>query len=145
MKIVLQRVLAAEVKVEGEVAGSIGRGYVLLLGVGQGDTEASALKLANKVHSLRIFPDAAGKTNLSAADIDGEVLVISQFTLYADCKKGSRPSFTEAAGPELAKALYAYFVTLCETRFAKTAQGIFGADMKVSLINDGPFTLTLEA
>ena len=145
MKIVLQRVLEAEVNVDGEMVGSIGCGYVLFLGVGQGDTEASALQLANKVQSLRIFPDAAGKTNLSSADINGEVLVISQFTLYADCKKGNRPGFTEAAEPALAKALYEYFVILCKTRFSNTAQGVFGADMKVSLINDGPFTLTLEA
>lgn len=144
MKVVLQRVLEASVTVDGKVLGEIGRGYVVLLGVGNNDTREIAEKMADKVKKLRLFPDAEGKTNLSIDDIGGEVLVISQFTLYADARKGTRPSFIEAGAPALAEELYEYFITLCQERFSKTAHGEFGADMKVSLVNDGPFTICLE-
>ncbi len=144
MKVVLQRVLEASVAVDGKVLGKIGRGYVVLLGVGNNDTKETAEKMADKVKKLRLFPDENGKTNLSIDDIGGEVLVISQFTLYADARKGTRPSFIEAGPPILAKELYEYFIALCRERFSKTAHGEFGADMKVSLVNDGPFTICLE-
>ncbi len=144
MKVVLQRVLEASVTVDGKVLGEIGRGYVVLLGVGNNDTREIAEKMTDKVKKLRLFPDDEGKTNLSIDDIGGEVLVISQFTLYADARKGTRPSFIEAGAPALAEELYEYFITLCEERFSKTAHGEFGADMKVSLVNDGPFTICLE-
>ena len=144
MKIVLQRVLEASVTVDGKVLGEIGRGYVILLGIGNNDTKEIAEKMADKVKKLRLFPDAEGKTNLSIDDIGGEVLVISQFTLYADARKGTRPSFIEAGAPALAEELYEYFIKLCQERFSKTAHGEFGADMKVSLVNDGPFTICLE-
>ena len=144
MKVVLQRVLEASVTVDGKVLGEIGRGYVVLLGVGNNDTKEIAEKMADKVKKLRLFPDAEGKTNMSIDDIGGEVLVISQFTLYADARKGTRPSFIEAGAPALAEELYEYFITLCQDRFSKTAHGEFGADMKVSLVNDGPFTICLE-
>lgn len=144
MKVVLQRVLEANVTVDGKVLGEINRGYVILLGVGNNDTKEIAEKMADKVKKLRLFPDAEGKTNLSIDDIGGEVLVISQFTLYADARKGTRPSFIEAGAPALAEELYEYFIKLCQERFSKTAHGEFGADMKVSLVNDGPFTICLE-
>lgn len=144
MKVVLQRVENANVKVDGEIIGEIDRGYVILLGVGKDDNREIAEKMADKIKKLRLFPDENDKTNLSIDDIGGEVLVISQFTLYADARKGTRPSFTEAGPPQLAEELYEYFLKLCEERFSKTAHGSFGADMKVSLINDGPFTVLLE-
>ena len=144
MRVVLQRVLNASVNVDNEIIGKIGKGYVLFLGVGKDDTEEKAVKLADKVKKLRLFPDENDKINLSIDDIKGEVLVISQFTLYADARKGTRPSFTDAGSPDMAEQMYNYFVKLCEERFTKTAHGSFGADMKVSLVNDGPFTLYLE-
>jgi len=144
MKVVLQRVSGASVAVGGEVVGSIGRGYVALLGVGENDTKERADKMAEKIKKLRIFPDENGKTNLSIEDIDGEILVISQFTLYADCKKGNRPSFTGAGSPELAEELYEYFITISEKLFRKVGRGVFGASMQVSLVNDGPFTVLLD-
>lgn len=144
MRIVLQRVLNASVTIDNEVVGNIGRGYVLFLGVGKEDTDEKAVKLADKVKKLRLFPDENYKINLSIDDIKGEVLVISQFTLYADARKGTRPSFTDASSPEMAEKIYEYFIALCEERFTKTEHGAFGADMKVSLVNDGPFTLYLE-
>ncbi len=144
MKVVLQRVTEASVEVEGNIIGEIGRGYVVFLGVGCGDTKEIAEKMADKIKKLRLFPDENGKTNLSIDDIGGEVLVISQFTLYADARKGTRPSFVEAGPPDLAEELYEYFISLCEERFKKTAHGSFGASMKVSLCNDGPFTICLE-
>lgn len=144
MKVILQRVTDASVAVDGKVIGQIGKGYVILLGVGNGDTKEIAEKMADKIKKLRLFPDENGKTNLSIDDIGGEVLVISQFTLYADARKGTRPSFIEAGSPDLAEELYEYFITLCEARFKKTAHGSFGASMKVSLCNDGPFTICLE-
>lgn len=144
MKVVLQRVQEANVKVDGEIIGEIGRGYVILLGVGKDDNREVAEKMADKIKKLRLFADENDKTNLSIDDIGGEVLVISQFTLYADARKGTRPSFIEAGPPQLAEELYEYFLKLCEERFSKTAHGSFGADMQVSLVNDGPFTILLE-
>jgi len=144
VKAVLQRVSGASVAVDGEIISSIGRGYVVLLGVGESDTKEHADKMADKIQKLRIFPDENGKTNLSIEDIDGEILIISQFTLYADCKKGHRPSFANAGSPALAKELYEYFIKISESKFRKAGHGVFGASMQVSLVNDGPFTVVLE-
>jgi len=144
MRVVLQRVLEAGVAVDGVEIGRIGRGFLVFLGVSADDTPLIADAMIDKIAKLRIFPDADGKSNLSISDIGGEVLVISQFTLYADTKKGNRPSFTQAASPALAQELYEYFAKQCRGRFAKTATGTFGADMKVALINDGPYTINLE-
>ena len=145
LKIVLQRVLEAGVTVEGETVGEIGKGYLLLLGVSNNDTVQIADKMIEKIARLRIFEDDEGKTNLSIDQVAGEVLVVSQFTLYADCRKGNRPSFTNAGNPELAEKLYEYMLLRCKELFRKTAHGIFGADMKVSLVNDGPFTVVLDS
>lgn len=145
MKIVLQRVLEAQVSVEGQITGKIGKGYLLLLGISHDDTREIADKMIEKVSRLRIFEDENGKTNLSIDQVDGEVLVVSQFTLYADCKKGNRPSFTNAGGPALAEELYEYVKGRCRELFRNTECGIFGADMKVSLVNDGPFTIILDS
>ena len=143
MKAVIQRVSEASVAVGGEMISSIGRGYVVLLGVGAGDTKEHADKMAEKIRKLRIFPDENGKTNLSIEEIDGEILVISQFTLYADCKK-NRPGFSDAGDPALAEELYEYFINISKEKFKKVGHGIFGASMQVSLTNDGPFTVILE-
>lgn len=145
MRIVLQRVSGASVTVENKVIGEIEKGYVSLVGVSSSDTAELADKMADKISRLRIFPDENGKTNLSISDVNGSILVISQFTLYADCKKGNRPSFVNAAGPRLAEELYEHFIKACAGKFKKVAHGVFGADMKVSLINDGPFTLVLDS
>ena len=145
MKIVIQRVLEAKVEVEGVVCGQIGEGYLLLLGVSNDDTKEIADKMIEKVAKLRIFCDNEDKINLSIGQIDGEVLVVSQFTLYADCKKGNRPSFFAAANPAIAEELYEYVLKRCEGLFRRTQHGIFGADMKVSLVNDGPFTIILDS
>ena len=145
MKAVLQRVTEASVRVDGEVIGSIGKGFFILLGVSDEDDEAVADKMADKICKLRIFEDENGKTNLSLADVGGELLVISQFTLYADCKKGNRPSFTNAGAPDMANALYEKFVAMCRERVPKVETGRFGADMKVSLENDGPFTILIDS
>ncbi len=145
MKIVIQRVSQAKVCVDGEAVGSIKKGLLLFVGVCQGDNEEIAERMIEKIYKMRIFEDENGKTNLSSSDVSGEVLLISQFTLCANCKKGNRPSFIEAAPPKEAEALYEYMVKLCEGRFAKTQKGIFGADMKVSLLNDGPFTILLDS
>ena len=144
MKIVVQRVNKAEVTVDGKTVGKIGKGFLVLLGVSQSDTEAQADRLAKKMLGLRIFPDAGGKTNLSLADVGGELLVVSQFTLYADCRKGYRPSFTEAAGGEKAERLYEYFTALCRRVHPGVQTGVFGAHMEISLVNDGPFTIVWE-
>lgn len=144
MRAVIQRVTHAQVDVEGTTVGSIEKGYLILLGVGQQDGEAQADKLWNKILKLRIFEDADGKTNLSLADVDGEVLVVSQFTLYAQCKKGNRPSFTEAGSPDEANRLYEYFCSLVRRDRGSVACGRFGTDMQVSLQNDGPFTICLD-
>lgn len=145
MKLVIQRVNHAAVVVEGETIGQIGRGYLVLLGVGQGDTKDMVDRYVEKLYKLRIFPDDQGKTNCSIVDVGGQVLVVSQFTLYADCKKGNRPSFTQAGDPQQAEALYEYFLEACRSRFGHVEHGSFGADMKVSLENDGPFTVVWDS
>jgi D-tyrosyl-tRNA(Tyr) deacylase len=144
MRALLQRVAEAAVSVEGEVVGRIGRGWLILLGVGRGDDAAVAEALAEKVALLRCFEDAAGRTNLAAADVGAEMLVVSQFTLYADTRRGRRPGFTEAAPPEQANALVERFAQALRARGFKTEQGVFGAHMRVSLVNDGPFTIWLD-
>ncbi len=145
MKIVLQRVKEASVTIEGNKVGEIGQGYLLLLGVSNDDTSEIADKMIEKISRLRIFEDSEGKTNLSIDAVSGEVMVVSQFTLYADCRKGNRPSFINAGSPQLAEELYEYIKEKCKTIFGKVECGQFGADMKVSLINDGPFTLVLDS
>ncbi len=144
MKLVVQRVEHASVTVDGKVCGKIGGGYLVLVGIGQDDTEEDCKRLAAKLISLRIFSDSNGKTNLSLKDVGGELLVISQFTLYADCRKGNRPNFLMAKEPKEAERLYEYFTDLCKNEIEVVEKGIFGADMKVELLNDGPFTIVLE-
>jgi D-tyrosyl-tRNA(Tyr) deacylase len=144
MRIVLQRVTQASVSVDGKVIAAIGRGLLILLGIGHGDGQAEADTLAEKCANLRIFEDQAGKTNLSVQDIQGEALVVSQFTLYADARKGRRPSFTDAAVPETAEPLVRYFAERLVALGVSTRTGSFGAHMQVELINDGPFTIMLE-
>lgn len=144
MKFVIQRVTNASVDVNGKTVGSIGAGYLVLIGVGESDTTAEADKLIRKMIGLRIFADANGKTNLSLKDVNGELLLVSQFTLYADCRKGNRPSFINAGSPHKAEKLYEYIITECKKFVPVVEHGIFGADMKVSLCNDGPFTIILE-
>ena len=144
MKLVIQRVNHAEVKVNNEIVGSINKGFLVLVGVGQSDTKEIADKYLKKLLGLRIFEDEAGKTNLSLSDVNGELLMVSQFTLYANCKKGNRPSFIEAGNPELAENLYEYMIAQAKKQVPVVEHGIFGADMKVSLENDGPFTVILD-
>lgn len=145
MKMVIQRVNSASVDIDGKTVGKIDKGYLMLLGVGEGDTGEIAEKMVDKLFRLRIFEDENGKTNLSAESVGAEILVVSQFTLYASCRKGNRPSFTDAAPPDLANRLYEKVIELCGSRFSKTEHGEFGADMKVSLVNDGPFTVVLDS
>ena len=144
MKMLIQRVTHASVEVEGKICGSIGQGFLVLLGVGQGDTREIADKYVKKMTSLRIFEDENGKTNLSLDQVGGEVLLISQFTLYANCRKGNRPSFIEAGDPAEAEALYEYVIEKTREIVPKVEKGVFGAEMKVDLLNDGPFTVMLE-
>jgi D-tyrosyl-tRNA(Tyr) deacylase len=144
VRALLQRVTSAEVRVEGAVTGSCGAGLCVLLGVGNEDTAEVCDRLWRKVRDLRIFADAAGKTNLSVKDVGGELLVVSQFTLYADCRRGNRPSFTDAARPDLAIPLYERFVADARSDGFHVGCGVFGADMQVSIENDGPFTVMLE-
>lgn len=144
MRAVIQRVSRASVSIAGEVAGAINHGYLILLGVGHADTRAEAETLWNKIFALRINDDENRKTNLSLDDVAGDVLVVSQFTLFANCKKGRRPSFTEAAPPAQATELYEYFVDLVRADVPRVATGRFGADMQVELVNDGPFTIVLD-
>lgn len=144
MRAVVQRVASARVDIAGETVGSIDRGYLILLGVGMDDTRAEADKLWAKIRDLRINDDEAGKTNLALADVAGQVLVVSQFTLYANCRRGRRPSFTEAAAPAQARELYEYFVSLARADVPQVHTGRFGADMQVALVNDGPFTIVLD-
>jgi len=143
MKIVLQRVRCASVTVDNNITGRIDKGYVALLGFGNSDEKSKIEKMVDKIKKLRIFPDGNGKTNLSIDDVGGGILIVSQFTLYADCRKGNRPSFTEAASPALAEELYDYFIECAKSKFSKVESGVFGADMKLELLNDGPFTVIL--
>jgi D-aminoacyl-tRNA deacylase len=145
MRAVVQRASRAEVRVGGEVTGRIGRGLVVLLGVRVGDGERDADYLVGKVAGLRIFPDDAGKMNLGVEEIGGELLVVSQFTLYGDTRKGRRPSYVDAAPPEVAVALYDYFVERARARGLTVATGVFQAMMEVDLVNEGPVTLILES
>lgn len=146
MKFVIQRVLNSSVKVDNEVIGAIGKGFMVLIGVADGDTKEIADKMIDKMIKLRIFEDSEGKTNLSLSDVGGELLLVSQFTLYADCKKGNRPSFIKAGKPEFANEMYEYIIDKCKTyEGLKVERGRFGADMKVELINDGPFTIILDS
>lgn len=145
MKFVIQRVTEASVTVDQKVIGKIQKGFMVLIGVSDSDNEETADKMIRKMTGLRIFEDQDGKTNLSLADVDGSLLLISQFTLYANCKKGNRPSFIEAGKPEKANALYEYIIQKCQDIVPIVETGSFGADMKVSLVNDGPFTIVLDS
>ena len=145
MKAVVQRVSQAAVAIEGKTVGAIEQGYLVLLGVAQGDTVEMMQKMVKKLIDLRLFQDENGKTNLSIEDVGGEILLVSQFTLLADCKKGRRPSFVKAGDPQEAKMMYEAFVAECKKRVERVEQGEFGADMQVSLVNDGPFTLVLDS
>lgn len=144
MRLVIQRVLHAEVQVDGNTIGKIGKGLLVFVGAGQDDTKEIADKYLRKLLGLRIFEDENGKTNLSLKDVDGELLIVSQFTLYANCKKGNRPSFNEAGEPHMAEALYEYMIDEAKKSVPVVEHGEFGADMKVSLLNDGPFTVILD-
>lgn len=144
MRAVLTRVSSASVRIGGTVRGQIGRGFLILLGVGPADTLADCAKLANKALGLRIFTDGQDKMNLSLGDVGGEVLVVSQFTLYGDCKKGRRPSFVNAGPPQLAEALYEQFLTECRAQGFAPQHGEFGSHMEVASVNDGPVTLILD-
>ena len=145
MKFVIQRVTHADVVVDGNELGRIGKGFMVLIGVSKEDDKAIADKMVDKMIKLRIFEDENGKTNLSLDDVGGELLLISQFTLYANCKKGNRPSFIDAGAPDEANALYEYIIERCKERVNVVERGEFGADMKVSLLNDGPFTILLDS
>ena len=145
MKFIIQRVTHANVVVNGNEIGKIGRGFMVLIGVSKEDDKAIADKMVDKMIKLRIFEDENGKTNLSLDDVGGELLLISQFTLYANCKKGNRPSFIDAGVPDEANALYEYIIERCKERVNVVERGEFGADMKVSLLNDGPFTIVLDS
>lgn len=144
MKAVVQRVLNANVKVNGEIIANIDKGFVVLLGVANDDTKEKADYLVKKITNLRIFSDKNNKMNLSLKDVDGKLLIVSQFTLFADCTKGNRPSFAKSGNPELANELYEYFIAECRKLGFKVEHGIFGADMKINLTNDGPVTILLE-
>ncbi len=144
MRALIQRVTRAQVSIEGALHSSIEKGYVILLGVGAEDGNEQAEKLWSKISKLRVFEDENGKTNVSLADVQGDVMVVSQFTLYANCKRGNRPSFTEAGAPDEANRLYEYFVDLARRDIEHVATGSFGAMMQVELVNDGPFTIWLD-
>lgn len=145
MRFVIQRVINADVKVEGRTIGEIGKGFMVLIGVSGSDTKETADKMVKKMLGLRIFEDENGKTNLSLDAVGGQLLLISQFTLYANCKKGNRPSFIEAGEPQMAEEMYAYIIEKCRETVPGVETGSFGADMKVSLTNDGPFTIILDS
>ena len=145
MKFVIQRVLSSSVEIEGKKTASISRGFLVLIGIGAEDDRSIADKMIKKLVGMRIFEDENGKTNLSLDDVDGELLLVSQFALYANCKKGNRPSFIEAKEPKEAEELYEYIIDECKKHIPKTSCGSFGADMKISLVNDGPFTIVLES
>lgn len=144
MKVVIQRVLEAKVEVNDKIIGDIGKGLLIFLGVGKDDDKKIADRYIDKILKLRIFADEKGKTNLSLNDVQGEVLVVSQFTLYADCRKGNRPDFIDAGSAGKAEELYEYFLEQINYRIGKVESGEFGAEMKVSLVNDGPFTIILD-
>lgn len=145
MRLVIQRVTYAQVRVEEQIIGEIGTGFLVLVGIEQTDTKEIADKLLKKMLNLRIFPDENGKTNRSLREVNGSVLLVSQFTLYADCRKGNRPSFVHAGEPGQAEELYEYMLKCCRDNGIPTQQGEFGADMKVELLNDGPFTILLDS
>ena len=145
MKFVIQNVLNASVSVDQKIVGQINQGYVVFIGISNDDNEETANKMIQKMLNLRIFQDENGKTNLSLEQISGELLLISQFTLYADCKHGNRPSFIKAGKPEHAQKLYNYIIEQCKMKVPNVQTGIFGADMKVSLTNEGPFTIVLDS
>lgn len=146
MKLLIQRVTKASVTVEGSVIGSIDKGYMVLLGACEADTKEIADKMLKKMVNLRIFADEEGKTNLSLKDVGGSILLVSQFTLYADCKKGNRPSFVKAGNPEHANMIYEYAINVIRNEYGVNVEtGSFGADMSVSLVNDGPFTVMLDS
>ena len=145
MRFVIQRVTEAAVRVDGELLGQIEKGYLVLIGVAESDTEEIADKMVKKMTGLRIFEDEQGKTNLALKDVGGSLLLVSQFTLYANCKKGNRPSFIEAKNPEEANALYEYIIAECKKQIPVVETGSFGADMKVELLNDGPFTVIVDS
>lgn len=145
MRFVVQRVTSANVVVEGDKIGEIGKGFLVFIGVEDSDTKEIADKLVKKLIGLRIFEDENGKTNLSLSDVEGELLLVSQFTLYADCKKGNRPSFIRAGKPEMAEAMYEYIIEECGKQIKNVQTGKFGADMKIELRNDGPFTILLDS
>lgn len=145
MKFVIQVVTEANVKVDGKTVGEIGKGFLVLVGVGQDDTKEVADKMIKKLIGMRIFSDENGKTNLALKDVEGELLLISQFTLYADCKKGNRPNFLNAGKPEMANELYEYIISECKRYVPVVEKGVFGAEMMVSLTNDGPFTIILDS
>lgn len=145
MKYVIQRVTSAACCVDGEITGEIHQGFLVFIGVSDTDTKEIADKMTKKLIGLRIFEDENGKTNLSLKDVNGELLLISQFTLYADCKKGNRPSFIRAGKPDFANEMYEYIIEKCKQEIPVVQTGIFGADMKISLLNDGPFTIILDS
>lgn len=145
MRFVIQRVTEASVTIDGEISGKIGKGYLVLIGVADTDTKEIVDKMIRKMIGLRIFEDEQGKTNLSLADVDGGLLLVSQFTLYANCKRGNRPSFIEAGKPDMANEMYEYIIEKCRESVDEVQTGEFGADMKVQLLNDGPFTILLDS
>ncbi|MGO5052309.1 D-aminoacyl-tRNA deacylase [Lachnospiraceae bacterium LCP25S3_G4] len=145
MRFIIQRVTSATVKVAETITGDIDRGYLVLIGISASDTEAIADKMIRKMLGLRIFEDESGKTNLSLDSVNGSLLLVSQFTLYANCKKGNRPSFIDAGEPKKAEELYEYIIKNCKQKVPIVESGCFGADMKVSLVNDGPFTIILDS
>ena len=145
MRVVLQRVKHASVHVDGRETGAIGQGFLILLGVSDTDDESIADKMADKICKLRIFEDENGKTNLDIHTVEGELLLISQFTLYANCRHGNRPSFIEAGKPDMANEMYEYIIAKCKEQVPVVEKGEFGADMKVELLNDGPFTILLDS
>ena len=145
MRFVIQRVTNASVTVDGNVTGEIDKGFLVLIGVSEDDTKEIADKMIKKLIGMRIFEDENGKTNLALADVGGSLILVSQFTLYADCKKGNRPSFTKAGNPQMAEEMYEYIIEQCKKEVENVQVGIFGADMKVQLLNDGPFTIILDS
>ncbi len=145
MRFVIQRVTHASCTVDGNITGKINQGFMVLIGIAENDTKEIADKMIKKLIGMRIFEDENGKTNLSLADVDGSLLLISQFTLYADCRKGNRPSFIKAGNPSMANEMYEYIIAECRKAVKIVERGIFGADMKIELVNNGPFTIVLDS